>query len=525
MGFLGLGLIALVGITLILTGLPSYAVLIFAAVIGVAAAVLTGSVPLALLSALPTRLINLLESDLLQALPLYVLIGVLLNRMTVGPAIFKTILWLLPRRSGAPVAAGLGLGALLGPMSGSVGASVLALSKAVDPSLRAAGLPAPLRQATIAVASTLGVVVPPSLVLILLGDAMLTAHTFALNATGRADRVINTQDVLRAAIVPAALFLCLSLVAGWLSAAWSRGGTPPLDGAKPVTWREIALTLVTVLFLVLLLGGVATGRILAVEGAATGAFVLFLAGLVTGHINVRTLGPMLTETMATTGTLFSPLLAATTFTLVLRLLSTDKLIEGWVTGLPGGDLVVVATILGAIFAAAFVLDAFEIIFVAVPILIPPLLIRVPDAVWVSSLVLLTLQASFLLPPLGYALILTRGMLGSDVRPVALPGHWRPSLSRRRSSWGSLSAFQVSYTCSMPRAAFLAMPEVPPFQTRTSKRHCRRCCRRRFPARSGRRPYFSPLRRTRPGSEAWLPVVGGSKPCKKGFSSSPGVSSA
>ncbi len=419
MGFLGLGLIALVGVTLILTGLPSYAVLIFAAVIGAAAAVLTGSVPFALLGALPGRLISLLESDLLQALPLYVLIGVLLNRMTVGPAVFKTLLWLLPRRPGAPVVAGLGLGALLGPMSGSVGASVLALSKAVEPSLRAAGLPAPLRHATVAVASTLGVVVPPSLVLILLGDAMLTAHTFAINATGRTDRVINTQDVLRSAIVPAALFLLLSLIAGWISAAWSTGGKEQAADARQATRSEIALTVATVLFLVLLLGGVATGRIYAVEGAATGAFVLFAAGLLTGHFGARTLPAMLSETLATTGTLFSPLLAATTFTLVLRLLSTDKLIEGWVTGLPVGDLLIAPIVLGAIFLAAFVLDAFEIIFVAVPILVPPLLIRVPDAAWISSLVLLTLQASFLLPPLGYALIMTRGMLGSDVRPAAL----------------------------------------------------------------------------------------------------------
>jgi TRAP-type mannitol/chloroaromatic compound transport system permease large subunit len=113
--------------------------------------------------------------------------------------------------------------------------------------------------------------------------------------------------------------------------------------------------------------------------------------------------------MATTGALFAPLLAATTFTLLLRLLGTDKLIEGWVTALPGGDVLPTAAVLGAIFICAFVLDAFEIIFVAVPILMPPLLMRVPDAVWASSLVLLTLQASFLLPPIGYALMITRGL--------------------------------------------------------------------------------------------------------------------
>jgi tripartite ATP-independent transporter DctM subunit len=449
MGALGLALIALVGVVLVLTGLPAYAVLIFAAVLGATAAVLSGSIPFVLLGTLPGRLINLLESDLLQALPLYVLMGVLLNRMSVAPAVFRTLLWLLPNRPGAPVVAGLGLGALLGPMSGSVGASVLALGRAVEPSLSAAGLPAPLRQATIAVASTLGVVIPPSLVLILLGDAMLSAHTLAVNATGRADRVINTQDVLRGAIVPAALFLSLSLAAGWFFANRSTTATPPAASVGRPTWGEIILSVTAVMFLALLLGGVATGRIYAVEGAATGALVLFAAGALTRRINLRTLGPMLTETMATTGTLFSPLLAATTFTLVLRLLGTDKLIEGWIAGMPGGQIAVCATILGAIFVAAFVLDAFEIIFVAVPILIPPLLIRVPDAVWVSTLVLLTLQASFLLPPVGYALMMTRGILGSEVPPAIFARALAPFLA--------MQALVVALTLGFPGLVHLLEP--------------------------------------------------------------------
>ena len=449
MGALGLALIALVGVVLVLTGLPAYAVLIFAAVLGATVAVLSGSIPFVLLGTLPGRLINLLESDLLQALPLYVLMGVLLNRMSVAPAVFRTLLWLLPNRPGAPVLAGLGLGALLGPMSGSVGASVLALGRAVEPSLSAAGLPAPLRQATIAVASTLGVVIPPSLVLILLGDAMLSAHTLAVNATGRADRVINTQDVLRGAIVPAALFLSLSLAAGWFFANRSAIAAPPAASVGRPTWGEIILSATAVMFLALLLGGVATGRIYAVEGAATGALMLFAAGALTRRINLRTLGPMLTETMATTGTLFSPLLAATTFTLVLRLLGTDKLIEGWIAGMPGGQIAVCAAILGAIFVAAFVLDAFEIIFVAVPILIPPLLIRVPDAVWVSTLVLLTLQASFLLPPVGYALMMTRGILGSEVPPAIFARALAPFLA--------MQALVVALTLGFPGLVHLLEP--------------------------------------------------------------------
>jgi len=96
--------------------------------------------------------------------------------------------------------------------------------------------------------------------------------------------------------------------------------------------------------------------------------------------------------------------------LIFRTFGTDKLLDQWITALPGREIAVTLVVLGTIGLCAFVLDAFEIIFVLVPILIPPLLIRVPDAVWVSTLVLLTLQASFLLPPFGYALMMARTAL-------------------------------------------------------------------------------------------------------------------
>ena len=107
------------------------------------------------------------------------------------------------------------LGALLGPMNGSVGASVLGLSRVVAPRLDAEGVPPATRDAVIAVASTLGVLVPPSLVLILLSDAMLYAHTYAVTQTGRIDRVINTQDIFHAALAPAGIFLVLCVALAW----------------------------------------------------------------------------------------------------------------------------------------------------------------------------------------------------------------------------------------------------------------------------------------------------------------------
>jgi tripartite ATP-independent transporter DctM subunit len=421
----GLGLWLLLGtaVGLIATGLPAFLILIIMALVGGLAGWLGGAIPLALFAALPGRLVNLFENDLLQALPLFVFMGVLLDRLPLASALYRSALALMPGARAAPLVAGMGLGALLGPMNGSVGASVLALSRAVAPRLRAAGLPAPLTQAVIAVASTLGVVVPPSLVLILLGDAMLTAHTIALNATGRTERIINTQDVLRGVLLPAAMVLTLTLAVAW----WQGRSQPAAPARERPSRGERAMAAIALLTLLTLLGGVAAGYFYAVEAAAMGAFLLLVVALAFRLLNGEALRAVLSDTMATTGALFALLLAATTLTLVLRMLGTDRLVADLLTGLPGGEGVALGAVLGLIGLSALVLDAFEIIFVIIPIVAPPLLMRVNDPVWAAVAILLVLQTSFLLPPMGYALMMTRGLARETPRLSDTVSALRPYL--------------------------------------------------------------------------------------------------
>lgn len=410
MEWVGLGLLVLVGVGIVSTGLPAAVVLVAVASFGAMLGIATGAIDVAILGALPNRLINLFENDLLQALPLYVTMGLLLDRLPVADALYRAGNAALPRSPSAPLVSGMMLGALLGPMNGSVGASVLGLSRVVSPRLAAEGLPAPNRHAIIAVASTLGVLVPPSLVLILLSDAMMAAHTMAVTATGRSDRVVNTQDIFHAALVPGGIFLALCLAISWIV---GRTATK-LPDRERLTAAQGWLAAIALVSLIGLLGGVAFGYFYAVEAAAMGAFALLAAGLATGRLRGAALNKVLNDALALTGALFALLLAATTFTLILRLLGTADLVGKLVSSIPGGDLTAVAVILCVIGISAFVLDAFEIIFVIVPIVIPPLLIRIADARWVSVLVLLTLQSSFLLPPFGYALMMVRGVLKEPV---------------------------------------------------------------------------------------------------------------
>lgn len=404
MEWTGFAMLILVGIGIISTGLPAAFILIIVATLGAIFGIATGTIQFSLLWALPSRFINLLENDLLQALPLYVTMGLLLGRLPVANALYRTSLAVLPKSASAPLVSGMLLGALLGPMNGSVGASVLGLSRVVSPRLTSEGVPAATRDAVIAVASTLGVLVPPSLVLILLSDAMLNAHSYAVTVTGRTDRVINTQDMFHAALVPALVFIVLCVAIVWIA-----GRRQPIAGIRePLAPHEGTLAAFALTALLILLGGVAMGYFYAVEAAAVGAFALFCAGLITGHLPYKILRELLHDAIAITGALFSLLIAATTFTLVLRLLGTDRLVNNLVAGIPGSDIPAAVVVLAVIGLCAFVLDAFEIIFVIIPIVVPPLLVRVADARWVAVLVLLTLQSSFLLPPFGYALMMVRG---------------------------------------------------------------------------------------------------------------------
>ncbi|NEX64360.1 TRAP transporter large permease subunit [Noviherbaspirillum galbum] len=447
----GLWMLLGVAVLLLATGLPAWTVLLGVAAAFSALGMATGVISMAVLTALPPRLIGLLEQDLLQALPLYVLLGAMLNRLPLARILFNTGTHALQRTGAGPQLMSLLLGLLLAPINGSVGASVTMLSRTVQSRLAAARVPASASAALICAGGTFGVVIPPSLVLILLGDAMLRAHTEAVNATHQAARIINTQDLFRGALPPALLFCALCMAAAW----WmSRRGKPVADQADAAPTTADRLTAAaTVLFLVGLLAGVALGYFYAVEGAAAGGVALALYGFATRTLSRKVMADVLRDTMALSGALFALLIAATMFTLVLRLFGTDRWIADALLALPGGPAAVLAAVLLVLALSALVLDAFEIIFVVIPIVMPPLLMRQPDAVWMSVIALLMLQASFLLPPLGYAVLLIRHDMAGVLSMRALARALAPYVFAQAVVLGCVLAFpQMTHVFSPPESA-------------------------------------------------------------------------
>ena len=413
----GIWMLLALGVLTVTTGLPVWALLIGVssafAFIGLA----SGLIELNILSAMPSRIVGLLEHDLLQALPLYVLVGVLLQRLPVADALFASLSrWLRPLGAGRSLAV-LGVGALVAPMNGSVASSSALLARLIGPRL---GHLAPEKSIALsAVAATIGVVVPPSLVLILLGDAMLRAHTEASNLPGfvlGGQRIINTQDVFNAALVPA---LCILLL--WLAVArWQgrRESEASGDDVGPAPARGgHAMALCAMAVIVLLLAGVFTGKLFAVEAAATGGCLLVTLALVTRSLSWPQWRAVLADTLALSGALFALLVGATVFSLVLRLFGTDRLLAEVLLGstLPawfGAALVLVLVAL-----CAWVLDAFEMIFVVIPIVAPPLVAMLGDAQQAAVLLLLVLQLSFLVPPMGYAILMARSRPGLPAVPL------------------------------------------------------------------------------------------------------------
>ncbi|MFO1262567.1 MAG: TRAP transporter large permease subunit [Rhodoferax sp.] len=403
----GLWMLATLGTLIVTTGLPVWVLLIGSASAFAMLGLTLGAMDVDVLNAISVRTLGLLEHDLLQALPLYVFIGVLLQRLTVADALFATLARLPGRGAASTALAAMGVGTLVAPMNGSVASTSALLARLVAP--RLGRMDAGAATALVSVAATIGVVVPPSLVLILLGDAMLRAHTEASNLKGYAlgaQRIINTQDVFHAALMPAACVLLL-----WLAVAWWQGRRMAPAPTAPATRRQWLVAATSVAAVVLLLTGVFRGTVFAVEGAATAGVALVAATLASRALSREQWQTVLLDTLALSGALLALLVGATTFSLVFRLWGTDRWISELVLGSSLPALPTAALVLTLVALCAWVLDAFEMIFVIIPIVAPPLIILLGDAQQAAVLLLLVLQLSFLIPPMGYAVMMARTRSG------------------------------------------------------------------------------------------------------------------
>ena len=397
----GIAMLVSVSALTLLSGLAVWEVMIAVSTVFAVIGLWLGVFNLPILGLLASRLSGLLENDLLQAIPLYVFFGVLLQHSGLASSmlvLLKRICWRLHLPQ--PLAVLLFAG-LISPMNGSVASTAGLLQRTVDG--KRANVDSAATVSLSSCAATVGLVIPPSLVLILMGDAMMRAHTEAFNSglvQAQGLHVMNTQDMFHAALLPGLLvFVLWSLVAAWtFRHADTESDVPALDTKSLLkAWVAVAL-------IVLLLTGVFNGLLYAVEAAATGCLFLcvYMAWLLRHKLSDWL--EIWRDTFAFSGSLLSLLMAATTFSLVFRLYETDLWISRWIVNAPA-DAGHIAVIFAGVALCAWMMDAFELIFVIIPIVSPGLILLMGDARQVAVLLLLVIQLSFLCPPFGYAVLI------------------------------------------------------------------------------------------------------------------------
>ena len=402
-----------IAFALLMLGFPVAFTLVGTAILMAAVGSVLGMFDFHLLSALPLRVVGLMENDLLQAVPLFLYLGVVLERSTLAADLLEGLSSLFGRRAGGIGIASFIIGALFAPMTGAVGATVLTIGLLALPSMLEAGYDKRLASGIVCSAGTLGTILPPSIVLILLGSFMQSATVEAQLARGAT--VVNpltVEDLYLGAFGPGALVLGLGIAYVALVAYFRPERCPPAPAmlTHPPSFGALIFRLFLPLGLIVaLLGAIVTGMMYTVEAAASGAIGATLYALARRQLTLDRLAATVQSVMKLTAMMFMLLIGATTFSLVFRGFSGDVYVTHLMSSLPGGTVGPVAVVMAVCFGLGFFLDALEIIFLVVPIAMPPLLFLGADPVWLAVLTAINLQTSFLHPPFGFALFFMRSV--------------------------------------------------------------------------------------------------------------------
>jgi tripartite ATP-independent transporter DctM subunit len=379
---------------------------------------LTGSFDTAFLEALPNRLYGIMTNVTLIAVPLFVFMGVMLERSRVAENLLDTMAELFGRLRG-----GLGysvtlVGMLLAASTGIVGATVVTMGLLSLPSMLRRGYDPRIASGIICASGTLGQIIPPSIVLVLLGDVLSTAYQQAQLDMGiYTPETVSVGDLFSGALIPGLMLVTLYLL--YLAfVAWTRPDAMPAIAAatrRDGLWRRIIYSLLPPLLLIVaVLGSILTGIATPTEAASVGAIGAILLALSQRQCTLTIMQDVVRSTTRISCMVFLILIGASMFSLVFRGFGGDEVVAELLNNLPGGKFGAMLAVMCLMFLLGFVLDFIEITFVVVPIVGPILLAMGIDPVWLGIMIALNLQTSFLTPPFGFALFYLRGVAPAEV---------------------------------------------------------------------------------------------------------------
>ena len=371
---------------------------------------------LRLLSGLGSRIFGIMTNAVLLAVPLFIFMGVTLQVSKLADELLIAMAGLLgSKRGGLAISVTL-VGALLAASTGIVGATVVTMGLLSLPVMLKAGYDPKFACGSICAAGTLGQLIPPSILLVILGDVLQGANTQAQLALGNfAPDPVSVVDLFAGAAIPG--LLLVGLYCAWQLVFTS--GMPSISVSMAETrrsgWPLLGVLLPPLVLVVLVLGSILFGYATPTESAAIGAVGVLGLAILKNRMDLSNLKIIARRTAEITTMVFTILIGASIFTLVFRGLGGDQLIEQFLGGLPGGATSAMLVVMFTIFLLGFFLDFVEIVFVVVPIVGPAILAMGIDPIWFGVMVALNLQTSFLTPPFGLALFYLRGVAPDEVK--------------------------------------------------------------------------------------------------------------
>ena len=367
----------------------------------------------------PQRIFGTMINEPLVAVPLFIFMGIMLEKTKIAAGLLQSIGELFGSTKG-----GLGIGVvivgmLLAASTGIVGATVVTMGMLSLPSMMKAGYDQKIATGTICAAGTLGQIIPPSIVLVLLATILQGANEEAAMLVGNlAPDPVTAIDLFAGALLPGLMLVVMFIIFIYFYARIFPKSCPPIQTVKSRSeiYKEAFKSIFPPLILiVLVLGSILMGVATPTESASVGAVGAAIIAFTKGELTFQNLKEVSLNTVKLSSFVFVILIGASMFSLVFRGFNGDAMIEHFLGSLPGGLFTALLIVMIAIFFLGFFLDYIEIIFVIVPLVGPILIANGADPLWLGILISLNLQTSFLTPPFGFSLFFLRGVAPNEIQ--------------------------------------------------------------------------------------------------------------
>lgn len=421
-GLMSLGLFLAAGLAL-LAGFPVAFTLAGVALIFALLGIMTGIFDPAFLGAFPSRIFGIMSNETLIAVPVFVFMGVMLERSKLADQLLQALAQLMHRVPGGLGLAVMIVGALMAASTGIVGATVVTMGLLSLPTMLRNRYAPDVATGTICAAGTLGQIIPPSIVLILLADVLSNAYQQAQLQIGIfSPKTISVGELFAGALLPGLALVGLYML--YLAVlAFIKPSTMPaieqVEGEDVSLVNLLSLLAGPLLLIVAVLGSILMGLATPTEAAAVGATGAMLLALKQKQLSIPTLRDVVYQSARVSAMVFMILIGASLFSLVFRGYGGDEYVQSLLGSLPGGEVGALLIVMLVLFLLGFILDFIEITYVVIPIVGPVLLAMGIDPVWLGVMIAINLQTSFLTPPFGFSLFYLRGVAPPEIKTSSI----------------------------------------------------------------------------------------------------------